>query len=293
MKYLIVDANNLGFRTLGTNTNSGTNINSGTIYWFLSSITDAVKALQIDRCIIAWDYGKSSWRSNQLETYKESRREEHSEESNVIFDQLMMLQKEVLPLLPVAQISKYNVEADDIVYACVDYLTPEHECYIFSSDSDFWQLLDRATIWTGKKKYTAEDFVKKFKFPPSKYVEYKSMVGDYSDCIKGVRGVGEKTAQYILTNYGSTYDFLKSDDEKAKKLFTQEAVSIFYRNKVLIGLENFPDTKALSKLVAKELASAPFDLQHKELMHFFIENQMVSMMSGWPMMRVTFERIKN
>lgn len=291
MKYLIVDANNLGFRTLGTNVNNRSGHNSGTIYWFLSSIADAIKALKIDRCIVVWDYGKSSWRANQLETYKESRKKQHSEESSVIFEQLMFLQKEVLPLLPVVQLSKYNVEADDIIFACVDTLTPENECYIFSSDSDFWQLLDQASIWTGKHLFTGADFQKKFHFPSSKYVEYKAMVGDYSDCIKGVKGVGDKTARYILTEYGSTYDFITSNDDKAKKLFTLDAVSIFYRNKILIGLENFPDTKMLSRMVSKDLKDLKLMLQNKELLSVFRRKMMIPMVSSWPILRNVYQRL--
>lgn len=237
MTTLIVDANNLGFRKIGVNMVSGGK-QIGIAYLFIMSLWEAIDRYGAERCIIAWDRGRSVYRTSILPDYK-GNRPEPNEISQDVFRQLRLLESKILPHMPVIQVSRENTEADDIIYASVCAVDGDRTV-LLSSDSDFYQICDRVTIWNGSDEINASVFQKKFGFEPSKYVLYKSMVGDQSDKIKGITGIGQKTATVILTEYESLEKFVKSDNPRAHLLKGGEAAGILERNSKLIDLSRFP-----------------------------------------------------
>lgn len=103
---------------------------------------------------------------------------------------------------------------------------PEYQAVIVSTDTDFFQLVSENIAvyhYHGKNSiwYSIGEVEKKYGLPPSRYLDYKALVGDKSDTISGVKGIGPKTALKVLKN---------------ERLLTPEEQAIFERNKDLIRL---------------------------------------------------------
>lgn len=115
-------------------------------------------------------------------------------------------------------------EADDLIASYAS--DPEYQTVIVSTDTDFFQLVNKTTAvyhYHGKNSiwYNIGEVVKKYGIQPSSYLDYKALVGDKSDTISGVRGIGPKTALKVLQN---------------ERPLTPEEQVIFERNKELIRL---------------------------------------------------------
>lgn len=282
-----MDSNNVCLRTVGLDLTNAQGTQIGTVHSFLSSLVSAIDRFKIDQCIIVWDRGKSEWRSKMVENYK-SNRPTPSPIHEDVFRQISVLQEEVLPNLPVLQLGLWGYEADDVIYAITKAVDPKDEIFLYSNDSDFRQLLNRVTIWTGSDLYTTKTFKDYYGFPASKYIEYKSLVGDSSDNIKGVRGVGDKTARIILKEYGSVEAFAASDHKKAHLVV--EDMEIFKRNLEVIGLENFPDFPKVKAYVEEELKNFTPVMDEKKLHQLFMR-KMQPIFGKWVMYRLTLRRL--
>lgn len=115
-------------------------------------------------------------------------------------------------------------EADDVIASYTGL--PDFQTVIVSSDTDFFQLVSRRTIVYQHHSrnpvfYNVEAVMQKIGVPPARYLEYKALVGDKSDNIAGVRGIGPKTALKIL---------------RGECRLTAEQQAVFERNKELIRL---------------------------------------------------------
>ena len=107
---------------------------------------------------------------------------------------------EYLQCLPITLISIDNIEADDtIAYLATEVFRPKgSEVIIMSDDKDFIQLVDEKTsVWrpVEKKYYTPKEVVERFGIPSHNFIHYKVFMGDASDNIKGINGIGIKTMQ--------------------------------------------------------------------------------------------------
>ena len=110
---------------------------------------------------------------------------------------------EYLQFLPITLMSIDNIEADDVIaYLTTEVFRPKgSEVIIMSDDKDFLQLVDEKTsVWrpVEKKYYTPADVLAKFGVPAINYIHYKVLMGDNSDNIKGINGIGIKTLQKHL-----------------------------------------------------------------------------------------------
>jgi 5'-3' exonuclease len=163
-------------------------------------------------------------------------------------------------------------EADDLIFSTAVYelggegelsnLTeglvfesPDKDVLIFSSDRDLYQLL----VWpqikflrpqkTGEVNlYDQEAFLKEFSVNPKQWVDYKALVGDSSDNLKGLEGVGPKTAAIILKEIGSLYSFYNQIDFEAEdflRSFHKDEEDIL---KVKKFLENPKNEKLIQKM---------------------------------------------
>jgi 5'-3' exonuclease len=105
-----------------------------------------------------------------------------------------------LEALPINTVVADGVEADDVIaYIANDYLAnKDSQVFIMSSDKDFYQLVDdRVHIWspTKKKFYYTEDVTTEYGIYPTNFALYRALLGDKSDNITGVDGIGTKTVQ--------------------------------------------------------------------------------------------------
>jgi len=212
-KVLIIDGLNTFIRSFAVSPVTNDNgVHVGGISGFLLSIGFAIKTLNPTRVIICFDgKGGSQRRRKLFPEYKANRMvrtklnrtnsfvDKDSEDQNMKMQLGRLIQ--YLDLLPVQLIAPQNIEADDsIAYLSKQVLT-DSKIFIMSSDKDFIQLVDdRIAVWspTKKKLYFKDDVVQDYKIPAHNYLLYRTLTGDKSDNIPGIRGTGVKTLEKRL-----------------------------------------------------------------------------------------------
>jgi 5'-3' exonuclease len=250
---------------------------------FMRSIAAVIRQFKPTRCIIVFDgKGGSARRKKMHSGYKEgrsmstrfNRREdvgEQSVEEEIASMRLQMSKlSEYLECLPVTLISIDNIEADDtIAYLTTDVFRPiGSEVIIMSDDKDFIQLVDgKTSVWrpVEKKYYTPKEVNEKFGVPSHNFIHYKVFMGDGSDNIKGINGVGIKTLQskfpMLLEEKTITLEELldfckaKQDDHKIYRTVADNEVAMRL-NWQLMSLEDL-DIASNFKLMITDMAARP------------------------------------
>lgn len=207
MRALIIDGMNLFIRNFVVVPTMDTNGNSiGGLTGFLKGLKNMVKESNPDRVIVAWDgEGGSRRRRGIFAEYKEGRkvrlnREDDMENQDESFKNMggqMTKLKTLLNLLGVIQVEAAEVEADDVIAFICRYIYPDEQKVILTSDRDMLQLIDNRTIVyspTKKMYYTRVEMMSTIGVMPENYIFVKALMGDGSDNIKGMGGIGEKTA---------------------------------------------------------------------------------------------------
>ena len=229
-KTLIVDGMNTFLRAFAVDNKHNYNGHHiGGIASFLKSVGYAVRNENPSRVVIVFD-GEGGYinRRYLYPEYKKNREnltgltnkksfQSKYDEDEAKFNELERL-IEYLQYLPITLLGMDKTEADDIMAYATKVLyeeNTENEIVIMSSDQDFLQLVnDRVTIYspTKKKHYYAKEVSEEFKCLPENYLIYKTFLGDTSDNIKGVNGVGETKIHKLFPDMflsGSlTYDKL-------------------------------------------------------------------------------------
>lgn len=175
-----------------------------------------------------------------------------AEEENP-FSQLLLIKK-ALDYLDISYLEVENDETDDLIASIVSKPTNEYQYIIVSTDSDFIQLIDKNVflyVPRGKKSilYNKEEIIKKYNIIPEKYVIFKALVGDKSDNIKGVKGIGNITAAKIL-KYKSIQEFILNNPDSRFSNILLSNKALIIKNQKLIEMNKFLDT---SEIVFKEL----------------------------------------
>ena len=213
-KVLLIDLMNMfirNFSAMRLTNDDGEHI--GGAFGTLNSLQSQIKKHGPDIVSVVWEgKGSSERRRKTLKEYKEGRKfrglnryfEYSQEDESVSFARQLQLVKECLDVLPVYQPAVQYLEADDqIAYSCRTFFKDDAKI-IISTDRDFFQLVDERTAIFRPVK-TKENpkgelidldwmMQKEDVFPPN-YALLKAIVGDKSDNIRGVRGVGEPTAK--------------------------------------------------------------------------------------------------
>jgi len=138
-----------------------------------------------------------------------------------------------------------NVEADDIIAAYARKCTDDSEIIIVSNDSDLMQLIGgnvKLYYPYGKKSilYTKVEVEKKYGIGPEMIPDFKALVGDKSDNIKGIAGIGGKTARNLIVNFGKIENILAELDNvkpEGLKIKIQANKELLLRNLSIIRLE--------------------------------------------------------
>jgi len=210
---LLIDAKNTLYRHNYTSNlvDSQGNKVSG-IYGMYKEITTLIQKFKPSNVIIVWDKGQSRERCKLYPEYKGTRKREDDEKvlENLKFQMLKV--KQLFRFLPVKQIAIDGLEADDIIGFFCEKLKGAK--MIVSNDSDFHQLVneDVRHYLPSKKVLLTSITINEFLgFPCKYYVLWKSIVGDTSDNIKGVYGIGPKKAASIINK---RKEHIFSDAEK-------------------------------------------------------------------------------
>ena len=176
---------------------------------------------------IAWvnDAG-SSFRKDTYPEYKATR-EKLDDELQEDFDRSLTRIEELLKAFSVPLIAVDGYEADDVIGTLAARAESELDVVIISGDKDFYQLISPhvsllnpgrgGPAAVGEQHVTLENAHERLGVAPERVIDYLALVGDSSDNIPGVRGIGPKTAQKLIETYGDLESILASADQVAGK----------------------------------------------------------------------------
>ena len=224
MRLLVIDGNSIanraffGIKLLTTKDGRYTNA----IYGFLNILLSLLKECQPDEVAVAFDLKAPTFRHKMYEGYKATRHGMPEE-----LAQQMPVLKQLLTDLGYRTISAEGWEADDLLgtlaAACA---ARQDDCFLATGDRDSLQLVsDTTTVLLaatvmGRSKTVVMDvdaIQEKYGIAPQQLIEVKSLMGDTSDNIPGVRGIGEKTALSLVQAFGSLEGVYENIDDKRIK----------------------------------------------------------------------------
>ena len=207
-RILMIDGLNLFFRNFAMmNMVNPDGIHIGGLGGFFRSLGAEIRRVNPTQVYVVFDgAGSSNNRKNLLPEYKSGRDLQRitnwdafdnlEDEHDAKVDQMVRI-IQYLKTLPVKTLSIPKVEADDVIAYLSGIIPqdPKDKVFIVSSDKDFLQLINKNVIVyrpMEKEFYTEETVVEKFKMSPTNFILYKTLMGDNSDKVAGVKGLGPK-----------------------------------------------------------------------------------------------------
>ena len=256
MKLMILDGNSVinrafyGVRPLTTREGLYTNA----IYGFLNILERMEKEEQPDAVCVAFDLHGPTFRHLQYDGYKATRHGMPEE-----LAQQMPVMKDVLRAMNIPIYACQGWEADDVIGTVGKICSNnDWECVVVTGDRDSLQLIDKNVHiklvitkggQTNATLYTEEVFREEYGFEPKKLIDLKALMGDSSDNIPGVAGVGPKTATQLLLKFGSLDGIYENIDDPS--------IAAKLREK----LENGKENAYLSYDLATIRPEAPIDFE--------------------------------
>ncbi|MFV0274917.1 MAG: DNA polymerase I [Bacilli bacterium] len=259
-KIVLIDGNNLVFRSYyatlysGASMQTSDGIKTNAVYGFVNMINKIFKEENPTHVLIAFDKGKT-FRHEKYDSYKDGRNETPDDLKNQF-----KIVKELLPLMGIKYMEIDNYEADDIIGTISKMIdASKHEGLIVSSDKDLLQLIsDKVTVKllksSGHILYDRETFKTDYGFEPINIIDLKAIMGDSSDNIKGVKGIGEKGASKLICEYTTlenVYENIEQIKGATKKKLIDEKKNAF-ESKELVTIYNYIDLNInLDDLIVK------------------------------------------
>ena len=260
-KLLAVDGNSIinrafyGIRPLSTRDGRQTNA----IYGTVNIINRQLTALSPDYVAVCFDVHAPTFRHKLFAEYKAGRRPTPPELLSQ-FDAC----KAVLTAMGLTVLELPGYEADDIQGTLARMAGAEGiDAYILSGDRDLLQLIDdRTTVLLAGNSDTvpfdSDAFLEKYGIPVERFIDLKAMMGDSSDNIPGIPGIGEKTAVKLLADYGSLDGVLSHGDDPA--------LSPALRKKITEGRESALLSRTLATIdTAVPLGITLDDIKRREI----------------------------
>ena len=227
-KVIILDGYNMLFRSYYATYNEDPSkllhnkdgVPTNAIYAFSNMVLKIMKELnEGDGLFVALDSSKTTFRHQEYKEYKANRKP---------LDEKLKIQfpifREFLEALNIPHYENSNLEADDIAGIVAKMMEKaNYKVQIYTADKDYLQLIDDNItinlVKQGLSKYqemTPESFKNEWGFDPIKIIDYKAMRGDDSDNLKGIPGVGDKTAKQLINNFGDFENIVKNANTKTK-----------------------------------------------------------------------------
>lgn len=225
-KILLIDGNSMANRafyaTMGRMMKTPTGISTNAVYGFFQIMFKTIEEEKPDKIIVAFDISSSEKRTKIFSEYKAGR---HKAPEDLTMQ--FPIIKELLKTMNIPIVQKDGIEADDILGAIAKKEGKKgNKIIILTGDRDYFQLVDininiryPKTIM-GKTEYIIYDNYKineEYGLTPEKLIEVKALMGDASDNIPGVKGIGEKTALKLIIQFGSLekiYKYIENSDGK-------------------------------------------------------------------------------
>ncbi len=257
MKLLAIDGNSImnrafyGIKLLSNKNGDYTNAITGFMNIYLKVIAD----IKPDAVACAFDLRAKTFRHLKVESYKATRKGMPDE-----LAAQMPIIKKLLSALGVSVLEKEGFEADDILGTLAKISENSgNECYVLTGDKDSLQLItEKVTVllhgMKGIVNYTPDVFRENYGFEPINLIDLKALMGDSSDNISGVRGIGEKTATALISEY-TTIENLYENLAEGKVTAGKAA---------LAKLEVGKDDATLSKWLATIVTDVPIPSDFSE-----------------------------
>lgn len=221
-RLLIIDGNSIMNRAFYANPNFLTSKgqHTGAVYGFLNMLMKIRGDLSPDYVVCAFDRKAPTFRHLEYDAYKAGRKRMPDE----LASQFPII-KEILGYMAVDIMEIDGFEADDLIGTLSKQAEEDgDEVYVLSGDKDTLQLASEKTKVVITKKgvsvvdtYDAKKFFEEFEITPTQFIDVKGLMGDPSDNIKGVPGIGEKTAFKLIKEYGSIENLLENLDSVTMK----------------------------------------------------------------------------
>ncbi len=265
-RLLLLDGHSLAYRAFFAlpveNFSTSTGQHTNAVYGFTSMLINVLRDEAPTHVAVAFDVSRQTFRSEQYSDYKANRSASPSE-----FNGQVSLVKEVLDALRIPYVEKPGFEADDVIGTLATQAVAEgFEVLICTGDRDSFQLVNEQTTViypmrgvSEMKRMTPEAVEERYGLPPQMYPDLAAIVGETSDNLPGVPGVGQGFASKWLIQYGSLDAVIANADKitgkKGESL--REHLSDVMRNRQLNALVCDLDLP----LHPRDLAVRPWDRQ--------------------------------
>jgi DNA polymerase-1 len=251
-KLVLIDGNSIAYRAFFALPllNNEKGIHTNAVYGFTMMLMKILEDEKPTHILVAFDAGKTTFRHKTFSEYKGGRQKTPPELS----EQFPFI-RELLKAYSIPQYELENYEADDII-GTLSLLAEKEgfETKVISGDKDLTQLSsDHTTVSITRKgitdieEYTPQHIQEKYGLSAEQIIDMKGLMGDASDNIPGVPGVGEKTAIKLLKEYGTLENLLQSIDKVSGKKLQEK-------------LEEFKGQAVMSKELATITREAPVEI---------------------------------
>ena len=251
---VLIDGNSLLFKAFYATSYTGNymvnrnGIPTNGVYGF-ARMVEKIISTNPKYVIVAFDYGKKTFRNELLDTYKATRKETPQE----LVPQFA-LAREYLTAHNITWYEVEGYEGDDIIGTLVDFGEKNNlKVSVYTGDKDANQLISpQTTIYRTVKGvteldiYNEQTLLDKYGLKPDQFRDFLGLMGDSSDNIPGIKGVGEKTALKLIHQYGTIEGLQEHQDEIKGKM----------GEKIRVGMED----ALMSKKVATILRDIPIDV---------------------------------
>ncbi|MGL5915703.1 MAG: DNA polymerase I [Culicoidibacterales bacterium] len=262
MKLILVDGNALLFRAFYATAYSGAmmknreGVHTNAIFGFVNMMQKIINDHDYTHLLVAFDAAKKNFRHDQYPDYKGTRKSAPEE----IVEQFA-LAREYLVAANIHMSEVEGYEADDIIGTLTKQAEAQNfQVEIITGDRDLLQLVSEQTVVRLTKKglseldtYSPATIYEQYQIEPRQIIDLKGLMGDSSDNIPGVPGVGEKTALKFLHKYGSVEALYEHVDE--------------VKGKIKEKLADNQDLAILSKQLATIHTEVPLTYTVAELSH--------------------------
>jgi len=288
-RVLLIDGLNLFFRNFAMlNIVNSEGAHVGGLGGFLRSLGTLINQIQPTSVYVVFDgEGSTVNRKNLLPEYKSGRHqhritnwdtfEDLDEEHDAKVDQIVRV-VQYLKCIPVKTVALDKVEADDIIAYLSNHITsldPSNKAFIVSSDKDFIQLTtDQITVYRPIEKdfYTKDVVMEKFGVLAENFIVYKTLMGDASDKIPGIKGLGAKKLAKLFPELGQRPITLEEVIDLAIDKHTEHVIysrvvfdaDILRRTYKIMDLHN-PMMDDLEKEYLRELEASNLPVLNPEL----------------------------
>lgn len=256
-KLVLIDGNSIAYRAFFALPllNNDKGIHTNAVYGFTMMLMRILEDERPTHMLVAFDAGKTTFRHKTFSEYKGGRQKTPPELS----EQFPFI-RELLDAYSISRYELENYEADDII-GTLSLLAEKEgfEVKVISGDKDLTQLSsEKTTVGITKKgitdieEYTPAHIEEKYGIQAAQIIDMKGLMGDSSDNIPGVPGVGEKTALKLLKQFGTLEKLLESIEQVSG-------------NKLKEKLEEFKEQAMMSKELATITREAPVEVSLAEL----------------------------